>query len=172
MILFETGLSYMITYILTTLFAFLGVYVGAILAFISPEELKPGRMYLRACMNTVLIFTVLILLYSYNAHIAVLILLGVAASSFLYYTSDTSPVNQIAYFLLGIAFFFAAKNADLFILISSLVFIYGLPLGSLFVLRKAKKSKQTILADLLLNYGFFVIVALMTNLIILYATNI
>ncbi|MBW2964267.1 hypothetical protein KY363_02300 [Candidatus Woesearchaeota archaeon] len=170
--MFESGLSYMLTYIITTLFAFLGVYVGAVLAFICPEELKPGKGYLRSFMNTVLIFLALILLYAYGAHIAVLILLGVAATIFLYYTSDNTPINQIAYFILGIALFFAARSTDLFITISSMIFIYGLPLGSLFVLRKGKKSKRTILADILLNFGFFVIVALMTNLILLYVTNI
>ncbi len=169
---FETGISYMLTYGLTLLFSFLGVYVGALLAFISPEELKPGMGYFRALMNTVLVFIFLILLYAYGAHVAILILLGVVASIFLYYTTESTPVNQIAYFLLGIAFFFSAKSVDLFIVISSMIFIYGLPLGSLFVARKLKKSKRTILTDVLLNFGFYVIIALMTNLVVLYMFNI
>jgi hypothetical protein len=152
----------------TLIFVFLGVYVGALLAFISPEELKPGKSYFKAFENTLLVFILLILLYAYDAHIGVLILLGVAASIFLYYTTETTPMNQIAYFLLGIVFFFSTKTTDLFIVISAMIFLYGLPLGSLYVARRLKKSKKTILTDLLLNFGFFVIVAMMTNLVMLY----
>jgi hypothetical protein len=158
----------MLTYILTLVFSFMGVYVGALLAFIAPEELKPGKSYFRALMNAILVFLVLILLYAYGANVFVLILLGVAASVFLYFTSETSPVNQIAYFLLGIAFFFAAASADLFIVIASMIFLYGLPLGSLYVARKPKKAKKTVLTDILLNFGFYVIIALMVNLAFLF----
>ena len=102
------GISYMITYFLTLIFVFLGVYVGALLAFIAPEEIKPGRVYFRAFANTILVFILMILLYAYGAHLLVLILLGISASVFLYLTSEESPVNQLAYFLLGIAFYFSA----------------------------------------------------------------
>jgi hypothetical protein len=161
----------MLTYILTTVFVFSGVYVGALLAFISPEELKPGKNYFKAFENTLLVFIILILLYAYDANIFVLIFLGVVLSIFLYYTCENTPVNQIAYFLLGIAFYFAAKSVDLFIIISTMIFLYGLPLGSMYVARRLKRSKKTILTDVLLNFGFFVIVALMTNLVVLYRTN-
>lgn len=161
----------MLTYILTTVFVFSGVYVGALLAFIAPEELKPGRNYFKAFENTLLVFTILLLLYAYEANLFVLIFLGVVLSIFLYYTCENTPVNQISYFLLGIAFYFAAKSVDLFIIISTMIFLYGLPLGSMYVARRLKRSKKTILTDVLLNFGFFVIVALMTNLVVLYMTN-
>ena len=167
----EIGLSYMLTYILTTFFVFFGVYVGALLAFISPEEMKPGKTYFRAFENTLLVFIILVLLYAYEANLFVLIFLGVVLSIFLYYTNETTPVNQISYFLLGIALFFATRSVELFIIISTMIFLYGLPLGSLYVARRMKKSKKTILTDVLLNCGFFVIVSLMTNLIALYLFN-
>jgi len=170
--MFDTGISYMITYIITALFVFCGVYVGALLAFIAPEELKPGRNYFRALMNALLVFLILVVLYGYGANLFVLILLGVAASIFMYFTSETSPINQVAYFLLGVAFYFSTATIDLFIVTASMIFLYGLPLGSLYVARRPKKSKVAILTDVLLNFGFFVIVALMTNLIMLYLANI
>jgi hypothetical protein len=169
--IFSSASAYMLTYILTAVFSFLGVYVGALLAFIAPEELKPGKMYFKALMNTLLVFIVLILLYAYNANIFVLILLGILGSISLYYTSDTTPINQVAYFLLGIAFFFSVKTVDLFITISSMIFIYGLPLGSLFVAKRLKKSKKTLLTDIFLNFSFFLVLALMTNLIFLYVRS-
>jgi hypothetical protein len=46
-----------------------------------------------------------------------------------------------------------------------------MPLGSLFVARRPKKSKRAVLTDVLLNFGFFIIVALMTNLVALYIIN-
>ena len=170
--IFESGLSYMLTYVLTLICVFLGVYVGALLAFIAPEELKPGRNYFRAFENTLLVFIILILLYAYGAHLAVLILLGIALSIFLYYTTSTILVNQVAYLLLGIVFYFSLKTTDLFITISAMIFLYGLPLGSLYVAQVTKKSKKTILTDLLLNFGFFVVVALVTNLFALYLMNL
>jgi hypothetical protein len=160
----------MITYVLTLIFAFMGVYVGALLAFIAPEELKPGKAYFRAFANTVLVFLILVLLYAYGANLFVLILLGVASSVFLYFTNETTPINQLAYFLLGIAFYFSAKSSDLLIVTATLIFLYGMPLGSLYVARRMKKSRKALLSDVLLNFGFFVIVALMTNLIALYIT--
>jgi len=169
--IFESSAAYMVTYILTLVFAFMGVYVGALLAFIAPAEMKPGRTYFRAFANTILVFLIIILLYSYNAHLFVLILLGVAASIFLYYTNETTPINQIAYFCLGIAFYFSTLSKDLLIVTSTLIFLYGMPLGSLFVARRPKKSKRAVLTDVLLNFGFFIIVALMTNLIALYLIN-
>ena len=165
---FETGIPYMITYLATLIFVFLGVYVGAILAFISPEEMKPGKKYLRAFENTVLIFLILLLLYHYGANLILLILLGIASSVFMYFTSETSPINQIAYFLLGIAYYFSTKTIDLFITISALIFLYGLPLGSLYVAGKLKRSKKTLLSDILLNYGAFLVIAMLTNLTALY----
>ncbi|MBW2967105.1 hypothetical protein KY362_01325 [Candidatus Woesearchaeota archaeon] len=169
--LFGSGLSYMLTYICTLVFAFLGVYVGALLAYMAPDELKPGKLYFRALMNTILVLVPLFILYAYNANIFVLILLGVVATIFLYFTSETSPVNQVAYFLLGIAFFFSTRSVDLFIIVSALIFLYGLPLGSLYVSRRLKKSKRTVFTDMLLNFGLFVIIALMTNLVALYMAN-
>jgi len=170
--IFDTGLSYMISYIVTTVFAFFGVYVGALLAFIAPEEIRPGKMYFKALMNTLLVFMILILLKAYGANLFVLIFLGISFSVTLYYTHLISPINQVAYFLLGIAFFFSTKTEELFILISSMIFIYGMPLGSLYVARRMKKSKKTLLADVFLNFSFFMVVALMTNLIVLYAGNL
>ena len=169
--LFDSGLSYMLTYICTLVFSFLGVYVGALLAYIAPDELKPGRMYFRALMNAILVLIPLFILYAYNANIFVLILLGAVASVFLYFTSETSPVNQIAYFAMGIAFFFGTRTVDLFIIVSALIFLYGLPLGSLYVSRRLKKSRKTVFTDMLLNFGLFVILALMTNLVALYIIN-
>jgi|GEM_PF-2338006 len=169
---FETGLSYMITYILTLMFTFLGVYVGAILAFIAPEELKPGKLYFKAFMNTILVFIFMILLYAYGANLFILIVLGVVASLFLYFTSEITPINQIAYFFLGVVYYFSTLTMDLFIVISSMIFIYGLPLGSMYVARRLKMSKKTLLTDVLLSFGFYVIIALMTNLIALYTMNL
>ncbi|MBW2997194.1 hypothetical protein KY349_02520 [Candidatus Woesearchaeota archaeon] len=120
---FEFSVSYMITYILTTVLAFSGVYVGALLALMAKEELKPGRAYLKAFENTLLVFIFLILLYSYDANIIVIILLGIVASVFLYLTTNKTPVNQIAYFLLGIALYFSTKSTDLFIMTATMIFL-------------------------------------------------
>ena len=165
---FEFSAAYMLTYFLTTLLAFSGVYAGASLALIAKEELVPGRTYLKAFENTLLVFIFLILLYSYGANIIAIILLGIVATVFLYLTTNRTPVNQIAYFLLGIALYFSTKTTDLFIMTATMIFLYGLPMGSLYVAKHLKKSRKTILTDLVLHFSLFIIVALMTNLIGMY----
>ena len=167
---FETGIPFIITYFSTLIFVFLGLYVGAILAYISPEEMKPGTSYFKAFGNALLVFILLILFYAYGIHLLILVILGIAASAAAYYTSDIPAVSHIAYLLLGIVFFYSTKSSALFITISAMIFLYGLPLGSLYVANRPKKSKRTVLSDMFLSFGFFLIIALVSNLIAIYVS--
>jgi hypothetical protein len=157
--------SSMLMYLGALLVAFSGIYFGAVLGFMAYKEIKPGRHYLMGLENTLLIFIILMVLNAYGAPILLLALLGVALAVFLFMTTANTPVNQIAYFLLGIAFYFSTKTTELFVMTAILIFLYGLPLGSLYVARHEKQSKGVILSDILLKYFFFILAAIITHFI-------
>ena len=157
--------SAMLTYFLTLLCVFFGVYVGVILAFIASEELKNGKKYFRGMMDALVGFILALLLYFYGVNLYLIIIVSLSTVILLYLLHTHHMVEQIVYFLLGIVFLFSAKQTELFIANSAMIFLFGLPLGSNYVERNIKKSKKTILSDVFLVYGAFVVIALLANLI-------
>lgn len=157
--------STMIVYLITLIISFLGLFVGATLAFIAPKELVPGRKYFLGMQNAMLVFIICLLLYAYGAPMLLLGVLAFALSLTLYFTTDTTPINQIAYFLLGIIFYFSTKTTDVFVATAILIFLYGLPLGTLYVDRHIKESRAVIMSDMLLKYFLFIVLALLTHIL-------
>lgn len=155
----------MMTYLVVLIVSFLGVYAGAILGFLAPKELKPGKNYFVGMMNTILVFAVVLLLYAYGAPLLLLALLGILLAVCLYMMTESTPINQIAFFLLGIALYFSTKSTDLFVGIAILIFLYGMPMGSLYVARHIKQSKSVLLSDILLKYFFYILVAIITHFV-------
>lgn len=107
--------------------SFLGILIGYFIAKSTKEELKPGMKY----------FIIL-----------ELIILFLISSLFLFYSPDLflfifgllfGFVFRFEYFYFGIGLFSLIFNLDLSFLISSLIFIYGLPYGGiLFYTKKIK----------------------------------
>ena len=64
-----TEFSGFLTYLLTLVVVFLGVYAGALLAFIAPEELKAGKKYFRGLMHSLVGFIAALLVYFYAYNI-------------------------------------------------------------------------------------------------------
>ncbi|NQU79016.1 hypothetical protein HQ545_04580 [Candidatus Woesearchaeota archaeon] len=170
--MFESGITYMLTYIFTAFLTFTGLFGGLILAYMAAEELKPGKKYFLGLAHTIMVFIPLTILYSYGVHIALLVLLAISTIVFLYRTQKIDMVGTIAYYLLGIAFFFGTRSEELFIMTASMIFLLGLPLGSLFVAERIKESRKAVVTDMFLKYGLFLVVAFLTNLIALYVMNI
>jgi hypothetical protein len=59
-----------------------------------------------------------------------------------------------------------SPTLDLLLATAILIFLYGLPLGSIYVARHIKETKFVILTDILLKYFFFIILGLLTHLVI------
>lgn len=110
--------------------AFLGLILGILLAKISPEEMKPGKKYFIIFRNVLLPIISIILFYFSNYNILFFIV-GLIIGYFI----------KLDYFYFGLvlAFAFYVSKEILFIL-ASLIFIYGLPTGTL--LEKKIKPKQ------------------------------
>lgn len=170
--MFEASGSYVLIYLLVSLVVFLGVYVGAILAFMVPEEVKPGKKYFRILASALIVIIPVVIFYSYGVDVLLLALLGIFTGICVYFATNIILLNQLTYFSMGVALFFSTKTLDLFALTAVLIFIYGIPIGTLYVAAQPeKKSKRVILSDMLLVFGFFLIVALISNMIGLFVLN-
>jgi len=74
---------------------------------------------------------------------------------------DNYPIVYIA---LAIIFYLVSRNNDIFSVVSSLIFLYGLPIGTL-IAYKMKNKKNDIFKFLLKKYSLFVIITLLLYLI-------
>jgi hypothetical protein len=107
-----------------------GLFFGILLAKISPEEMLPGKKYLTA-FYLAMLFTIACSL-AYMSRLYLILAIGLVIGFFL----------PLLYLYLGIALvgsFFSSDNELL--LISSLIFMIGLPFGSLFASNKFNYNK-------------------------------
>lgn len=155
------------TYFLTLILSFLGLYVGALLAFISPEELNGGYDYFRALQSALIVLIAVFILRSFGANVLILFALSATLAVTLYLLRNT-PVAQFAYYCFGIALFLTVHDHDLFLLVASLVFLFGVPAGTLYAARHIGQERSVIFSDLLLNFGLFFVVALVANLFTIF----
>lgn len=114
----------MLTKLLIALIAFSGLLVGYLLTFLAKEEIKPGRKYFLILERALLIALALVLfsqVWTTKSFIIPLIL-GLVIGYFL----------KVRYFYLGLALAASVTLAmDVFVLVASLVFLHGLPYGSI-----------------------------------------
>jgi hypothetical protein len=155
--------EHVLKYFITLVITFLGLYAGAALAFIAPEELKSGKNYFKAILSGIIVITVTYTLYYFNAPISILIVLGIFLAALLYFLR-TAPVGPIAYYLSGFMFFFSSLQEGLLLPISSLIFLFGIPAGTLYAYRHLERGWRVVFGDILLNYGLFLVVAMLANL--------
>ncbi|HII71874.1 TPA: hypothetical protein HA265_03925 [Candidatus Woesearchaeota archaeon] len=167
-----TEFSGFLTYLLTLVVVFLGVYAGALLAFIAPEELKNGKKYFRGLMHALVGFIAALLVYFYAYNIYWSLAVGLLLLVMMYLLPHAHYVDQIVYLTMGAAFLLSTRNQELFIANSAMIFLYGMPLASDYIERNSKKSKKTLLGDLFLAYGAFIVVGLFANLIAIYIGRI
>jgi hypothetical protein len=148
----------MINYLLVPIIAFLGFPIGLFLSFVSPEEMKSGKKYFELIQHLLLVFILFFIFdyYSFQLIISIIITITVFLGVF-YWHNDYKSI--IFYLILAVLLYFSSKNLSLFALESSLIFMYGVPTGSLIKCRKkdslnivAKHSIFILLAILLLLF--------------------
>ena len=163
-------------YFLASAVSYLGLACGAALAFIAPEELSHGRYYLLWLKRAlfVAIFTAFIY-YSPAKNILFSVLLLVLASLFIRYSD-----GHVFYIILGLLFYLSSSGSRFFLTITSMIFLFGLPTGTLFADKRFlekerneirnkkrdikneinKKEMLAVLKSLLLHHLLFFAVAL------------
>ena len=157
-----------INYFLASIISYLGIALGIILAYIAPEEQKPGKKYF-AILKYVFFISILAFLLSFYYKNIFLVLF--ATASFIVFLSlnknlifrSFKKINEITdtnksliiYTILAIIFYLSSKNTNLFIIESSLIFLYGAANASLLLNMKKKNYPE-----ILLKHILFVIAAM------------
>lgn len=145
-----------INYFSSLVISFFGIYIGLALAYIAPEELNPGVKYLKIFQN--ILFAITIFVFAHysklnlvlNAAIAIIVLL------ILFKTKISS---RALYLFLGVLFFLSIKDIQLFLIESTLIFLFGFPSGTLFVRKHIKTEKLSVIRKLFLNYYPFLLLS-------------
>jgi len=152
----------LLTYSLTLIICFLGLFFGVILAFSAKEELKPGKKYFIFMQKIILLIILIILLNLFNINFYI----KLAAYALLIFLMEVNLKNEMIYALLGTAFFISSSEKSLFFLIASLIFLYGFPAGSLFAYKNIKNSAFFVFRKSFLSYSWFLLVAFLLRLLI------
>ena len=118
--------------------AFSGFPIGMLLAKISPEEMKTGQKYFNLIKSFLIAFTLFFFLQYYQINIIIVIV----ASIIIFLLNLYLRINVfIFYALFALILYFTQSNMFYFAIISSLIFLFGLPSGSLKI-KLVKKFKD------------------------------
>lgn len=144
-----------IIYFLTLIVSFLGLIAGMIIANMAKEELKGGRKYFFLMQDFLIVLMLFFILEFYNVTIFITIpVLLVIFLLFFYFKN--SMQNVAIYSIFAIIFYLSSRNINLFSLESSLIFLYGLPAGSLISKEKIKNILKALVFVLIAAALFFV----------------
>ena len=125
---------------LVPIIAFLGFPFGLFLSFLSPEEMKPGEKYFRLIQNLLLVFILFFILDYYSSPLIVSIMITTLFFLGVFYWRNKHKSITL-YIILAVLLFLSSDNSSLFALESSLIFMYGLPSGSLIKCKKKDSLK-------------------------------
>lgn len=150
----------LLQYSLSALVAFLGVPIGAFLALTAKEEMHTGRKYFPWLQKILIIAVVALLLSHFNA---LLIAKAVVYAVLLFFLLRRQVFNF--YPLLAVPFFLLGKNSSELFSISVLVFLYGFPTGSMYVLKNKRSGLPETLGRASLRYVAFPAAAVLFQLI-------
>lgn len=145
-----------VNYFFASIISFLGFLTGILLIKIAPEEQKPLERHF-VWLRRSLLFLIFIFAAFYYPNRLSYILISLGFFIFLLFleikTDKLLKKSAIAYMILGIIFFLSSRNMNLFVLESSLLFLYGLPTASLLFNKKEKNYLKIILY----NMGFIAV---------------
>lgn len=124
-------------YFLASVVVSLGIFCGAGLGYIAKEELKPGAKYLILFQNFLAVLIFAFAVYLKQTHL--IVISAIFAFGIIFRTrlarAPKTKFYFIAYFLLGLIFS-GSISKESFVLMSSLIFLFGFPAGSLVFMKK------------------------------------
>jgi hypothetical protein len=154
--------------ILLILLAFLGLIAGVILANYTKEELDEGKKYFILLEKLVLLLIIVLLLFKTGSNFfvtSIFFILGAVSFSLI---GRTYPILALA--VLMASFF----SNNYFGIVVALVFLYGLPIGTL-LFKKFIKNKKRLFRELLTDAILFALpfsLVLVSNILIFYNSAI
>ncbi len=117
--------------------AILGYPIGRILAKISPEEMPTGKKYFHLIKSFMLAFILFFFLYYYQINIYLIVICSVIIFLLNLYVRINSLIFY-PFFIVGL--YLVQNNMFSLATISSLIFLFGLPAGSLGLKIKNKRK--------------------------------
>ena len=114
----------MLTQVLIALIAFLGLLAGYLLTLLAKEEIKPGRKYFIILERAILIILALVLLSQVwtTKTFVIPFIIGLIMGY----------VLRLRYLYLGLALAASVSlSMEFFVVVASLIFLHGLPYGSI-----------------------------------------
>jgi len=151
-----------LTYLALLVLAFLGVFIGLLIGCLAKEELKPGLQYLDILRHAVFI-AVLLIFFAKNWSILFVLLIAFILILF----SLTKHRETLYYYALALIFFLSWRYNG-FTMIAPLVFLYGLPLGSIYLYKHIKEKKTKVVLGALYTYAGFIINGVVLGLLGLF----
>lgn len=136
---------------------FAGIIMGSIVALIAKEELKSGRKYFLA-LEKFMIAGILLLSIFFAQHTVLKIVF--AAILVYLFVFKFSFNDIIIYLLFGFIYFIFANNFNILILLSSLMFLYGFPAGTMTVCENYSKSYKPIIKIIVYRYIWIMIIGM------------
>ena len=134
-----------INYLLALIVTFLGLYVGALLGFICAEELRVGQKYFLIIKKLLLLLIFLITIFQLFISGYYIWLVMVFSLAYYLIKKNTKDSLLFSSIFLSAAFYLSSFNADIFLLISSLIFVYALPIGTMIVYANKKSNNKDIM---------------------------
>ena len=133
-----------LTYFLTAIIACTGLFIGIFLALQVKEELKKGNAYFKLLGKVLFAAIFAITLNSLN----ITILIRVAAYIAVLIILSATKLNSLPIFsALGAMFYITSAKPEMFFIVSSMIFIFGLAAGG----ELAAESKRKKLNELILQ---------------------
>jgi hypothetical protein len=122
--------------IAVSLIAFFGLLAGLIIAFYTKEELEPGKKYFDFMIKIIVFLIIILMLYKFNKDYLILtifFILGILLALFI----------RKNYLYLGMLLFASSSlGMGYFSIIACLIFLLGLPFGTLISFNNIKNKKK------------------------------
>jgi len=147
-------------YLISAVIAFSGVIAGAILAFNTKEEMPTAKKYFPLLQKILLIAMVAVLLNYFNISVVIKVIIYALV---IFAVSKKQMLNF--YPVIAVLFFSLGQSSQSLFLISTLVFIYGFPTGSLYVIRNKKMKWLELVRKVSVKHGIFLLAAILLQLL-------
>ena len=144
-------------YFLASVIAYLGLLFGIILIKMATEEQKPGKKYF-ILIKKIILFLIIASFFVYlKMNLIILSLLLISTLILFANRKMTLESTLLFYLMLGLFFSLSSKFFDLFIIESTLIFLYGISTASL-VFNPRKRNYNEVFIK---NLAFFIPVILL-----------
>mgnify|MGYP001246428768 CR=1 FL=1 len=149
-----------LTYLLATVVAFSGVIAGSMLALNTKEEMPTAKKYFPLLQKVLFIAVIAALLNHFKLAIIVKVIVYLLVLFIILRKKQYNfyPFIAVIFFLLG-------QSQQSLFTISILMFLFGFPTGSLFVIYNKKMKWFETVKRVTLKYGIFLVIAIALQLL-------